>query len=330
MRHPRQRSKRPLILVAILSLLATSSVLTWIGPPLAGWVNSGRWSPIGFWRAQAAVIRAIAGKSPTIVYPPGLRAALPSPAGFWTVQALIAITLAAGAVALVRELDIHASRPVSDRRWWQLRGLRPRSFGRAQTIRSLLVDRPTPDRIVIGTYGRPSRLLAVESNVQTLIVAAPRSGKTSGVIIPALLEDHGAAVSTVRTDVLQNTVERRRQVGRVWVWDPFGTTTDSWDPLQGCEDWEHALLVASLAAGRGVRVYGAREVGRRRAEGVPAGTRVLVIHPVARGGPECRAVPGGSINLAAVPARVWAGRSDTGASSPGHAPSALVVSASLL
>jgi type IV secretory pathway TraG/TraD family ATPase VirD4 len=28
------------------------------------------------------------------------------------------------------------------------------------------------------------------------------------------------------------------------VWHPFGRHTDSWDPLQGCEDWEHALLVA--------------------------------------------------------------------------------------
>ena len=99
---------------------------------------------------------------------------------------------------------------------------------------------------MIGRYGHPiSRLLAVQDNVQTLVVAAPRSGKTSGVIIPALLEHQGACVNTsVRTDVLARTVDRRRDVGHVWVWDPFGAQTDCWDPLQGCEDWEHALLVA--------------------------------------------------------------------------------------
>jgi type IV secretion system protein VirD4 len=63
--------------------------------------------------------------------------------------------------------------------------------------------------------------------------------------LPALLEHQGACVNTsVRTDVLKRTIDRRRAVGHVWVWDPFGTETDSWDPLQGCDDWEHALLVA--------------------------------------------------------------------------------------
>jgi type IV secretory pathway TraG/TraD family ATPase VirD4 len=28
------------------------------------------------------------------------------------------------------------------------------------------------------------------------------------------------------------------------VWDPFGRDSDDWDLLQGCEDWEHALMVA--------------------------------------------------------------------------------------
>ena len=176
MRHPRQRSARPLILLAILATLAASSFVIWVGPPLAGWVNTGRWSPVGFWRAQAAVIRLIGGKPPTTVYPPGLRGALPSPAGFWTVQALIAITLAAGAVALVRELDVHASRPVSDRRWWQLRGLGPRAFGRAQTIGvACSSTAPTPDRIVIGRYGRPRVCSRSGSNVQTL--SSPRRGR---------------------------------------------------------------------------------------------------------------------------------------------------------
>ncbi len=46
--------------------------------------------------------------------------------------------------------------------------------------------------------------------------------------------------------------------------------------------------------------HGALGVGRRFAERVPAWEEAPVIHPVARGGPECRAVLGGSINLTAV------------------------------
>ena len=41
-------------------------------------------------------------------------------------------------------------------------------------------------------------------------------------------------------------------------------------------------------------------VGRRFADCVPAWEEAPVIHPVARGGPECRAVLGGSIKRAAV------------------------------
>ena len=41
-------------------------------------------------------------------------------------------------------------------------------------------------------------------------------------------------------------------------------------------------------------------VGGRFADCVPVGEGAPVIHPVARGGPECRAVLGGSIKWAAV------------------------------
>src|SRR5512142_1866997 len=46
--------------------------------------------------------------------------------------------------------------------------------------------------------------------------------------------------------------------------------------------------------------HGALGVGRRFADRVRAWEEAPVIHPVARGGPECRAVLGGSINLTAV------------------------------
>lgn len=160
-------------------------------------------------------------------------------------QALLVITAVALTGSGLRAVDVRASRPVSDRRWWQLRGLRPRPFARPRTIGELFVSRPEPDRVVIGHFGRPARLLALGANVQAVASAAPRSGKTSGVIIPALLEHQGPGVNTtVRSDVLQSTVTRRRALGRVWVWNPFGDGTDSWNPLHGCEDWEHTLLVA--------------------------------------------------------------------------------------
>ena len=55
-------------------------------------------------------------------------------------------------------------------------------------------------------------------------------------------------------------------------------------------------MVALDASGR----VGALVVGGRFADRVPAWEEAPVIHPVARGGPECRAVLGGSIKRAAV------------------------------
>jgi len=99
--------------------------------------------------------------------------------------------------------------------------------------------------VIVGHIARPHAKIAVTGSAQIAVLAAPRTGKSSGLVIPAILEHEGPVITTsVRTDVAQHTINRRRALGRVWVWDPFGETTDTWDLLQGCEDWEHALLVA--------------------------------------------------------------------------------------
>ncbi len=263
---------RLLVLPVSLGVLAAVGLIVWAGPELAGWVVSGRVSRLGFWRAQGAAIRAVLGLHATLSYPIPVREALARTWQFWLVQVLLVITFVAVAAGALRAFDIRASRPVADRRWWQVRGLRPRPFARPRTISELLVNAPDPDRIVIGHYGRPARLVALGSNVQAVAIAAPRSGKTSGVIIPALLEHQGACINTtVRTDVLQSTVKRRRELGRVWVWHPFGDTTDSWDPLLGCEDWEHTLLVARWL-GNAVRLGAShsQEYFDQEAEGLTA------------------------------------------------------------
>ena len=60
------------------------------------------------------------------------------------------------------------------------------------------------------------------------------------------------------------------------------------------------LMRAGESGRKGGGGHGALGVGRRFAFGVPAWEEAPVIHPVARGGPECRAVLGGSINPTAV------------------------------
>ena len=59
-----------------------------------------------------------------------------------------------------------------------------------------------------------------------LLLGPPRSGKTSGVIIPALLAHTGPVVSTsTKPDVWRATRGVRSRDGRVWVFDPTGAGT---------------------------------------------------------------------------------------------------------
>jgi hypothetical protein len=135
---------RLLVLPASLGMLAAASLIVWTGPQLAAWVGTGRLVTLGFWQAQGAAMRAMLGLHPTAAYPAPLRHALPSASEFWLVEALLVVTVIALAGAAIKPLDVCASRPVSDRRWWQLRGLRPRPFARPRTIGELLVASPAP------------------------------------------------------------------------------------------------------------------------------------------------------------------------------------------
>jgi type IV secretion system protein VirD4 len=235
------------LLVAALALLAAFALLiAWGAPIVAAWVHSGTFPRLRLLDA----VRALAdGKlwsgEPARAYPHQVGVLLPAGAAFWTVAGLVAVTVAAPVVAVGRELEIRMSRPAADRRWWQLRGRRPHEFGRYRTVREMIVPGPSPDRVVVGRIGRPRALVAIGESEQLAVVAAPRTGKSSGLVIPAVLEHEGPVVTTsVRTDIAEHTLGRRRRLGRVWVWDPFGATSDDWDLLQGCEDWGHALLVA--------------------------------------------------------------------------------------
>lgn len=230
------------VLVAALLVVA----LSWLVPALAAWAHTGRFARIGLLDGLRALTDGrLLGADPAHAYPAEAARAMPGARGFRTTAALVLVGASAALVAIAREAEIRMSRPSADRRWWQLRGRRPHEFARYRTVRELIVPGPSPDHVIVGHVGRPRARVAVSATMQIAVVAAPRTGKSSGLVIPAVLEHEGPVLTTsVRTDVAQHTIARRRELGRVWVWDPFGPKSDSWDLLQGCESWEHALLVA--------------------------------------------------------------------------------------
>jgi type IV secretion system protein VirD4 len=118
-------------------------------------------------------------------------------------------------------------------------------------LRELRVRASQPGRLILGRHGR--RLLAAERRASVIVVAPVQSGKTTGLAIPALLEWDGPAIATsVKSDLLRDTLPARRERGRAMVFDPTAVTgmnSVHATPLSGCGSWRGAMRVAHWLAG---------------------------------------------------------------------------------
>jgi len=95
-----------------------------------------------------------------------------------------------------------------------------------------------------------------------MILGPPRSGKTSAVMIPALMGASGAVLSTsTKPDLMRATMPARAEIGDVWLFDPSasevlpeGARRLSWSPVSAASSWDEALIMAramSSASGAG-------------------------------------------------------------------------------
>ncbi len=121
-------------------------------------------------------------------------------------------------------------------------------------LRSMRVTGPSPGRMILGRRGQT--LIATEREVSTLVLGPTRSGKTSGLVIPNLFEWMGSAIVTsTKSELVDITGGYRQSVGPVYVYDPTGEISDSyqtvtWSPISGCETLDYAIMVAAwLTAG---------------------------------------------------------------------------------
>jgi type IV secretion system protein VirD4 len=89
-----------------------------------------------------------------------------------------------------------------------------------------------------------------------LVIGPPRSGKTSTVVIPTVLDAPAATVSTsTKPDVLTATAAHRGRLGRCFLFDPFETIERPWfmhelrwSPVLGCQSFDRASAVSYALA----------------------------------------------------------------------------------
>jgi type IV secretory pathway TraG/TraD family ATPase VirD4 len=133
-----------------------------------------------------------------------------------------------------------------DRGW-----VRQRTWALPSDLRRLWVPEPTAGRPYLGVIGRvPAHMLAAELEVQPMVVAPPRSGKSSGFVVPWLLDHRGPAlVLSTKRDIYDATVALRGGLGRVWVYDPFGDRGSSgFSPLVPARSWPGAIRAGEALA----------------------------------------------------------------------------------
>ena len=129
-----------------------------------------------------------------------------------------------------------------------------RGWAEPKDVRPLRVRKAPGDRIVLGTHA--GRLLAAEARHSVMVLGPTQSGKTSGLAIPAILEWSGPVLATsVKADLLSETLEWRSHLGEVRYYDPTGAVgldraragsgPSGWSPLASAGTWSGARRMAS-------------------------------------------------------------------------------------
>ena len=264
-------------LVAAMGCLGLSWLI-WLAGGLLTLMTSGRWREVPVVQAPILLVRLVSHPDrPLEAWPLLVRRSLPG-SGLTDAGLVVLALLAGAAVAWVawrrserrgtrgapglRSDPSNKSRSSRSRRSrisMRLdRGIasgsvsKTRGWAHPRDLRLLRVRRPTGDRIVLGTHA--GHLLAAEPRHSVMVVGPTQSGKTSGLAIPAILEWSGPLLATsVKADLLHETLEWRRSLGEVRYYDPTGAVglvadglqASGWSPLARAVTWPGARRIAS-------------------------------------------------------------------------------------
>ena len=157
------------------------------------------------------------------------------------IELLAVIALLAGATMLLA--------------WRTRRRGHPRAatFATRAELAQLHVTQPTPGRVTLGVHH--GRLLAAQPRASVLVVGPSQAGKTTGLVVPALLEWQGPVLATsIKSDVVHDTHAARTARGEVRVFDPTGSSglpQAPWSPITAATTWEGARRTAARLLGVG-------------------------------------------------------------------------------
>ncbi len=215
----------------------------WAIGQLAGALTTGRWPRVRIGQAGGVALN-LPGHlgDPRNAWPTGVRDQLPGPLPFYGVTLLLLVTTAGMAAVAVTLARRRRDPRTADRDHSPV-------WATPAQVRHLLVRGRPGQRIVLGRLGRRGPTVAVPARRSVMVVAPTQTGKTTRIVIPAVLTWTGPLVVTsVKTDVLTLTHAERSRRGAVHVFDPTGATghpTTRWSPLLGCSTYPGAERTAA-------------------------------------------------------------------------------------
>lgn len=230
------------VMLVGLWLLGGAAALVWATVQVAARLFADQWATLDV-DELPGVLAALASEPgrPADAFPAEVAQLLPGPVTFWAILAGLLLPLVGLLGMAVRVKDRKPKHASAD--------LESARLATRRDLRSLLLRRPAPGRLVLGKAHR--RIVAVEPLQAVIVLAPQRTGKSSGIAIPALLEHDGPVIATsIRTDLVEATLARRSQLGTTWIYEPTGQLaggrrTAGWDPLGGCLTWQGALRTAT-------------------------------------------------------------------------------------
>lgn len=243
---------------AVAAALATA----WMGAELASLAHGHRLRA-GLGPTFHALLRLPANAGdPAAAWGPPWGASLPGPVLYWVCTGAAA---AFAVVALALGLRLFGGWRVGTQRRRRLGVDTNARLATPQDLRPILVKRPMPGRVILGRVG--GKLVANElwdpgqrgrrdpragDRSAIAVIGPSRCGKSAN-IISAILENRGPAIlSSVKGDLLEATIARRRQLGgQIKVFDPTAITGASradWSPVARCHSVTGAMNLARALA----------------------------------------------------------------------------------
>jgi len=248
---------KDMVIMLGLALFAVAGIGTWLWGELAGLLSHGALPRVAVSQSLSIALR-LPGylRDPRDAWPPAAAASLPSSTMFYGAGALL-LVLGAGFFVGAARVWVRFKRRddgFATRKDLTVHLAEAAVIARGSVVRPSLSSRAvelTDVGLPLGCSVPDRVRLAVSTEDSVVVIAAPRQGKSSQVVIPWVHRWPGSAlVTSMRVDVLLATATLRAKRGPVAVMAPTGMASwpsmVKWSPTSGCRNLDKARQRAAV------------------------------------------------------------------------------------